>query len=116
MVSRLGDTEQAVLNILRRYGVVTMDEVLTVGKTDFTWNEVFLAVDRLSRKQLIVLSRIGSTYQLTFNMQDDDIGARDSTHGALAVSGCTGTRSETRSSCDRKAPEHVGSNEAARSV
>ena len=42
-------------------------EVLMIGQPDFTWSEVFLAIDRLSRKQEIALARRGSTYQLTVN-------------------------------------------------
>lgn len=64
------NTEQAVLNTLQRCGVMTVDEVLTVMQPDVSWNEVFLAIDRLSRKQLIALSRIGSTYQLACKMQE----------------------------------------------
>ncbi len=70
MATRHGDTEQTVLNMLQRNKVMTIDEVLTIERPDFTWSEVFFLVDRLSRKQLIALYRTGSTYQLTFNMQE----------------------------------------------
>lgn len=52
MVARHGDTEQAVLKMLQRHRVIMMDEVMTKGQPDFTWSEIFLAIDRLSRKQL----------------------------------------------------------------
>lgn len=70
MVARYGEAEQAVLGILQRQRVMMMDEVLTTGQSDFTWSELFLAVDRLSRKQLIALHRTGNTYQLTINGQE----------------------------------------------
>ncbi len=70
MVVRFGETEQAVLGMLQQHRVMMLDEVLTSGEPDFTWNELFFAVDRLSRKQLIALSRKGSAYQLTFNGQE----------------------------------------------
>ena len=67
MVARHSDTEQAVLKMLQQHTVMMLDEVLMTGQPDFTWSEVFLAIDRLSRKQEIALSRRGSTYQLTVN-------------------------------------------------
>ena len=67
MVARHSDTEQAVLKMLQQHNVMMLDEVLMTGQPDFTWSEVFLAIDRLSRKQEIALSRRGSTYQLTVN-------------------------------------------------
>lgn len=70
MVVRHGETEQAILRMLQQHRVMMMDEVLTIGEPDITWSELFSAVDRLSRKQLIALSRRGSTYQLTFNIQE----------------------------------------------
>ncbi len=67
MATRHSDTEQAVLKMLQQHTVMMLDEVLMTGQPDFTWSEVFLAIDRLSRKQEIALSRRGSTYQLTVN-------------------------------------------------
>jgi predicted transcriptional regulator len=63
------DAEQAVLRILQRYRVMTMDEVFNLTQPELTWSEVFLAIDRLSRKQLIALSRIGSTYRVALSAQ-----------------------------------------------
>lgn len=67
MATRHSDTEQAVLKMLQQHNVMMLDEVLMTGQPDFTWSEVFLAIDRLIRKQEIALSRRGSTYQLTVN-------------------------------------------------
>ena len=67
MATRHSTTEQAVLKMLQQHNVMMLDEVLMTGQPDFTWSEVFLAIDRLSRKQEIALSRRGSTYQLTVN-------------------------------------------------
>lgn len=69
MATRPGDTERAILSMLQRYGVMTMDEIQTIGQPDFTWSEVFLAIDRLSRKKLIALHRTGSAYQVTLGSQ-----------------------------------------------
>ncbi len=70
MAMRHRETEQTILKMLQQHRVMMMDEVLAIGKPDITWSELFFAVDRLSRKRLIALSRIGSTYQLTFNIQE----------------------------------------------
>ena len=67
MATRHCDTEQALLKMLQQHKVMMMDEVLMIGQPDFTWCEGFLAIDRLSRKQEIMLARRGSTYQLTVN-------------------------------------------------
>jgi hypothetical protein len=63
------DTEQAVLNLLHRYGILTMDEILASGKPGFSWAQVFLAIDRLSRQKLIVVHRTGSDYQVALSTQ-----------------------------------------------
>lgn len=63
------DTEQAVLNMLHRYEVMTMDEILISGQPDFSWAQVFLAIDRLSRQKLIALYRTGNNYHVALSTQ-----------------------------------------------
>lgn len=69
MASGYVDAEQAVLNMLRRYEAMTMDEVLLGGQPDFSWAQVFLAIDRLSRQKLIALYRTGSNYHVALSRQ-----------------------------------------------
>ena len=57
------DADNAVLNMLQRYEVLVMED-LVICQPVFSWAQLFLAVDRLSRKNLIALRRIGSSYQI----------------------------------------------------
>ena len=55
--------EQAVLNMLRRYEVLMMEDLIG-GRPDISWAQLFLAIDRLSRNNLIALRRVGLSYQI----------------------------------------------------
>jgi len=57
------DADEAVLNMLQRYEVLMMEDLIS-GLPDFSWAQLFLAIDRLSRNDLIVLRRVGLTYQI----------------------------------------------------
>jgi hypothetical protein len=57
------DADEAVLSMLQRYEVLTMNDLI-ICQPDFSWAQLFLAVDRLNRKNLIALRRIGSNYQI----------------------------------------------------
>jgi hypothetical protein len=57
------DAEQAILNTLRRYEVLMMEDLI-LGRPDFSWTQLFLAIDRLSRKNMIALCRVGLNYQI----------------------------------------------------
>jgi hypothetical protein len=57
------DADNAVLNMLERYEVLVMED-LVICQPGFSWTQLFLAADRLSRKNLIALRRIGSSYQI----------------------------------------------------
>ena len=57
------DADEAVLNMLQRYEVLMLEDLIT-GRPDFSWAQLFLAIDRLSRKNVIALRRIGSRYQI----------------------------------------------------
>ena len=61
----IGNTEadEAILNMLQRYEVLLIDD-LVIGRPDFSYAQLFLAIDRLSRKNVIALHRIGSSYQI----------------------------------------------------
>jgi hypothetical protein len=63
MATGNADADEAVLNMLQRYEVLMMEDLIT-GRPDFSWSQLFLAVDRLSRKNLIALRRIGLSYQI----------------------------------------------------
>jgi hypothetical protein len=57
------DADETVLNMLQRYEVLMMEDLIT-GRPDFSWAQLFLAIDRLSRKDLIALRRVGLSYQI----------------------------------------------------
>lgn len=63
MSSRNAEAEQAVLNMLRRYEVLMMED-LFCWRSDFNWAQLCLAIARLSRKNLIALRRVGLSYQI----------------------------------------------------
>jgi hypothetical protein len=69
MATGNADADEAVLNMLQRYEVLMMEDLIT-GRPDFSWSQLFLAVDRLSRKNLIALRRIGLSYQLLSTNQE----------------------------------------------
>jgi predicted transcriptional regulator len=57
------DADEAVLNMLQRYEVLMMDDLI-IGRPDFSYTQLFFAIDRLSRKNLIALHRMGLSYQI----------------------------------------------------
>jgi hypothetical protein len=58
--------EDQIIDIVRRAHICDLEEVARQC-TDLTWNQVFLAVDRLSRNGKIKLTPSGrGTYTLTF--------------------------------------------------
>jgi hypothetical protein len=63
MGPRNADAEEAVLNMLQRYEVLMMEDLI-MGQPDFSWAQLFLAIDRLNRKNLITLHRTGLSYQI----------------------------------------------------
>lgn len=78
------DADEAVLNMLQRYEVLMMDE-LVIGRPDFSYSQLFLAIDRLSRKNLIVLHRMGLSYQICRMNQEWTLG-QEQQHEEPAVS------------------------------
>ena len=75
MVTAHVDADEAVLNMLQRYEVLTMEDLI-IGQPDFSYAQLFLAVDRLSRKNLITLHRMGMSYQLRPMNQECTIGEK----------------------------------------
>jgi hypothetical protein len=58
--------EDQVINMLERTQVCDLEEI-TRQCTDLTWNQVFLAVDRLSRSgEILLMPRGRGMYTLTF--------------------------------------------------
>ena len=67
------DADEAVLSMVQRYEVLMMEDLI-IGRPDFSWAQLFLAIDRLSRKNLISLRRVGSSYQIRTMTQVGTIG------------------------------------------
>jgi hypothetical protein len=67
------DAEEAILNMLQRDEVLMMDDLIA-GRPDFSWAQLFLAIDRLSRKNLITLHRVGLSYQIYLMNQEWTLG------------------------------------------
>jgi hypothetical protein len=63
------DADAAVLNMVQRYGVLMMDDVI-ISQPYFSWAQLFLAIDGLSRKNLITLHRVGLSYQICLMNQE----------------------------------------------
>jgi hypothetical protein len=61
--------EEAIVETLQRRGPCCLDDVVTY-LPNFSWGEVFLAVDRMSRDGRVSLLQLGySTYQITLRSQ-----------------------------------------------
>jgi hypothetical protein len=69
MATGNADADEAVLNMLQRYEVLMLED-LVIGRPDLSWAQLFLAVDRLSRKNVIALRRIGPSYQILSTNQE----------------------------------------------
>ena len=61
--------EAAIIERLQSSGSCCLDDVVTY-LPNFSWGEVFSAVDRMSREGRVLLSQLGySTYQITLRAQ-----------------------------------------------
>ena len=61
--------EEAIVDTLQRRGPCCLDDVV-MSLPNFSWGEVFLAVDRMSRDGRVSLRPLGySTYQIALNSQ-----------------------------------------------
>jgi len=63
MATGNADADEAVQNMLHRYHVLMLEDLIT-GRPDFSWAQLFLAIDRLSRTNVIALRRIGLSYEI----------------------------------------------------
>ena len=57
------NADEAVLSMLQQYEGLMMGDLIA-ERPDFSWAQLFVAIDRLSRKNLISLHRVGLSYQL----------------------------------------------------
>ncbi len=63
--------EDQIIDIVRRTHICDLEEVARQCD-DLTWNQVFLAVDRLSRSgELMLVSKGRGTYSLTFPQRQE---------------------------------------------
>ena len=67
------DADEAVLNMLQPDEGLMMDDLIA-ERPDLMWPELFLAIDRLSRKNLITLHRVGLSYQIFLMNQEWTLG------------------------------------------
>jgi hypothetical protein len=66
------DVESAILEMLERRGPYSLDE-LYQALSDYSWNQVFAAVDRLSRNGRLMLCRPGRfDYQVSIGKSGAD--------------------------------------------
>ena len=77
------DADEAVLNMLQRYEVLMVEDLI-IGRPDFSYSQLFLAIDRLSRKNLIALHRTGMSYQIRPMNQERTLG-QDQQHEDLVA-------------------------------
>ncbi len=84
MGPRNADAEEAVLNMLQRYEVLMMEDLI-IGRPDFSWAQLFLAIDRLSRKNSISLHRMGLSYQIRLTNHEWTLD-QEQQHEELAAS------------------------------
>jgi hypothetical protein len=59
-------SERRVLEVLRKEGAISLERLLSLVP-EFTWNQVFVTVDELSRRGEMTLSRRGFDYELAYS-------------------------------------------------
>ena len=74
-MNRLTDcVEDIIVEVLQRTGPCSLDDLVKqLPYQSHEWNEIFAAVDHMSRNRRIVLRRAsGSVYQLTLSLQQTE--------------------------------------------
>ena len=73
--------EEAIIERLRISGPCSLEEVLTY-LPNFTWGEVFAAVDRMSRDGRVLLRQTGfSIYQISLGSRHTEFSSETSEKG-----------------------------------
>ena len=73
--------EEAIVETLQRSGPCCLDDIVAY-LPNFSWGEVFLAVDRMSRDGRVSLRQLGySTYQITLRTQFAHLSSATSQKG-----------------------------------
>jgi hypothetical protein len=73
--------EEAIVETLQRSGPCCLDDIVAY-LPNFSWGEVFLAVDRMSRDGRVSLLQLGcSTYQITLRAQCAHLSSATSQKG-----------------------------------
>ena len=78
------NADEAILKMLQRYDGLMMEDVIA-GQPAFSWAQLFLAIDRLSRKHLIALYRVGLNYHIRLTNRAWTVG-QDQRSEKLAAS------------------------------
>ncbi len=69
MVTVNASVEESVLDLLQRTGPCSLDD-LVVHLPNYGWSQVFLAVDRMSREDLLRVRRLtSSTYFVALSLR-----------------------------------------------
>ena len=62
--------EEAIVEELRKDGPCCLDDIVLQLSPSYSWGEVFLAVDRMSRDGRLLLRQLGgSTYEIVLRSQ-----------------------------------------------
>jgi hypothetical protein len=77
-VAQREDVESAILETLERRGPCSLEELYQT-LSDYSWNQVFTAVDRLSRNGRLLICRPGRfDYQVSIGMSGANAPVRPS--------------------------------------
>ena len=69
--------EEVIIEMLRKTSPCCLDDLVTY-LPNFSWGEVFVAVDRMSRDGRLLLRQLGySTYQITLRSQSASPGKKE---------------------------------------
>ena len=67
------EQEEAVLNMLRRYKVLRIED-LSSGLLDFSWSQLISPSTGLAERNMIALRRVGLSYQIRPMNQEWTLG------------------------------------------
>jgi hypothetical protein len=83
MATANAGADEAVLNILDRYRVLMLEDLIT-GRPDISFTQLALAIQRLSRTDVIAIRRVGLRYEIRLTNPVWPLGFAPSTKRRLS--------------------------------